>query len=121
MATRDLHDQKILRALEGIEKQLAFQNKILKNASEEPYPNGIIKYQDGNLIRRTLPVFSNPDGTKTPLVPAENINYYVHYVDRTGRDSFIVMDGKKLMTEENAFFLQMAKEILFCYEEGEDK
>lgn len=120
MATRDLHDQKILRALEGIEKQLSFQNKILKNASNEPYPNGIIRYPDGSLIRRTLSVFSNPDGTKTPLVPAENINYYVRYVDRTGRDSCIVMDGKKLMTEENAFFLKMAKEILLCYE-GEKK
>lgn len=117
MATRDLHDQKILRALEGIEKQLSAQNRILKSTLDDPRPNLIIRYQDGNLIRRTLPVFSNSDGTKTPLVPAENINYYVHYVDRTGRDSFIVMDGKKLMTEENAFFLQMAKEILFCYEE----
>lgn len=121
MATRDLHDQKILRALEGIERQLAFQNKILKNASEEPYPNGIIKYQDGSLIRRTLPVFSNPDGTKTPLIPSENISYYVRYVDNSGRDTSAVVTGKSLTMAENAFFLQMVKEILFCYEEGEDK
>ena len=33
MATRDLHDQKILRALEGIEKQLKIQNMILKDVS----------------------------------------------------------------------------------------
>ena len=121
MATRDLHDQKILRALEGIERQLAFQNFILKSPNEQPYPVGVIKGSFGGFTKVILPVFTNSDGTKTPLVPAENINYYVHYVDRTGRDSFIVMDGKKLMTEENAFFLQMAKEILFCYEEGKDK
>lgn len=120
MATRDLHDQKILRALEGIEKQLSAQNKILKNASEEPYPNGIIRYQDGSLIRRTLPVFSNPDGTKTPLIPSENINYYVHYVDNTGRDRTTVINGKALTDNGNEFIITMAKEILFCYE-GEEK
>ena len=35
MATRDLHDQKILRALEGIEKQLKIQNMILKDVSNK--------------------------------------------------------------------------------------
>lgn len=35
MATRDLHDQKILRALEGIEKQLTIQNMILKAVSNK--------------------------------------------------------------------------------------
>lgn len=33
MATRDLHDQKILRALEGIEKQLKVQNGIFGDMS----------------------------------------------------------------------------------------
>lgn len=35
MTTRDLHDQKILRALEGIEKQLTIQNMILKGVSNK--------------------------------------------------------------------------------------
>lgn len=35
MATRDLHDQKILRALEGIEKQLKVQNGIFGDMSAE--------------------------------------------------------------------------------------
>ena len=35
MATRDLHDQKILRALEGIERQLKIQNEILRDVSNK--------------------------------------------------------------------------------------
>lgn len=121
MATRDLHDQKMLRALEGIEKQLAFQNKILKSPNEQPYPVGVIKGSFGGFTKVILPVFTNPDGTKTPLIPSEHIDYYVHYVTNDGRDDFTVVDGKNLTKSENAFFLQMAKEILFCYEEGKDK
>lgn len=121
MATRDLHDKKILRALEGIEKQLSFQNKILNSPNEQPYPVGVIKGSFGDFAKVILPVFTNPDGTKTPLIPSEYIDYYVHYVTNDGKDDSTVVDGKNLTKNENAFFLQMAKEILFCYEEGEDK
>lgn len=116
MATRDLHDQKILRALEGIEKQLSFQNTILKNASNEPHPNGIIRYQDGSLVRRTLSAFVNPDGSKTPLIPSESINYYVFYVNSEGLGTSFILNGKRLLMKENKNFLETAKEILFCYE-----
>ena len=120
MATRDLYEQKILRALEGIEKQLSVQNKILKNTSEEPYPNGIIRYQDGSLVRRTLPVFTNPDGTKTPIIPSEHINYYVRYIDNAGKNRTMVIKGKALADEGNKSLIGVPKEILFCYE-GEEK
>lgn len=116
MATRDLHDQKILRALEGIEKQLSFQNKILNCSNEQPHPIGVIKGSFGGFTKVTLPVFTNPDGTKTPLIPSEYIDYYIHYVDNSGKDTSTVVTGKCLTMAENAFFLQMAKEILFCYE-----
>ena len=48
MATRDLHEQKILRALEGIEKQLKIQNMMLKGVSDKI--ECVAKDKDENML-----------------------------------------------------------------------
>ena len=48
MATRDLHDQKILRALEGIERQLKIQNEIFRDISNKI--NYVTKDKDKNML-----------------------------------------------------------------------
>lgn len=49
MATRDLHDQKILRALEGIEKQLKIQNMILNGVYDKI--KYVVKDKDENISK----------------------------------------------------------------------
>ena len=51
MATRDLHDQKILRALEGIEKQLKVQNGIFGDMSAGVNCNMKCKEKTERLLR----------------------------------------------------------------------
>lgn len=64
MATRDLHDQKILRALEGIEKQLKVQNGIFGDMSAGVNCNMKCKEKDGKIVTSNLRIFTNPDGTE---------------------------------------------------------
>lgn len=54
MATRDLHDQKILRALEGIEKQLKVQNGIFGDMSAGVNCNMKCKEKDGKIVTSNL-------------------------------------------------------------------
>lgn len=74
MATRDLHDQKILRALEGIEKQLKVQNGIFGDMSAGVNCNMKCKEKDGKIVTSNLRIFTNPDGSRHQL-------FHLHMLD----------------------------------------
>ena len=114
MATRDLHDQRILRALEGIEKQLKeFNGNFAKTESDDKKHSLAINYPDGFLMK-TLETFTNSDGTVTPIVPSKSIDYYVRYNDLGGIIRSIVIAGAKLL--ENKVLRINATDIFFCCE-----
>lgn len=102
MATRDLHDQKILRALEGIEKQLKVQNGIFGDMSAGVNCNMKCKEKDGS---------------KTPIVPSVHVRYYVRFTTKSGGDVTNITNGKALWDSNNVEVLNSAIEIYF-YVEG---
>lgn len=118
MATRDLHDQKVLRALEGIEKQLKEFNKNFMKAEVDNKKHTLAICCPDGFLMKTLDTFTNSDGTVTPLIPSKSINYYVRYIDLGRIIRSTVLTGAKLL--ENEFLRINATDIFFCCE-PEDK
>lgn len=116
MATRDLHDQKILRALEGIEKQLKVQNGIFGDMSAGVNCNMKCKEKDGKIVTSNLRIFTNPDGSKTPIVPSVHVRYYVRFTTKSGGDVTNITNGKALWDSNNVEVLNSAIEIYFYIE-----
>lgn len=77
----------------------------------------IIHNPDGFTFEE-VEIFTNSDGTVTPLIPSKNINYYVRYTDMSGIIHSTVTAGSKLL--ENEILRKIATDILFCCE-PEDK
>lgn len=114
MATRDLHDQKVLRALEGIEKQFKEFNKNFMNVEDANKTYKVIIHNPDGFTFEEVEIFTNSDGTVTPLIPSKNINYYVRYTDMSGIIRSTVTAGSKLL--ENEILRKIANDILFCCE-----
>lgn len=108
MATRDL---------EGIEKQLKVQNGIFGDMSAGVNCNMKCKEKDGKIVTSNLRIFTNPDGSKTPIVPSVHVRYYVRFTTKSGGDVTNITNGKALWDSNNIEVLNSAIEIYF-YVEG---
>lgn len=111
---RDLHDQKTLKALQGIENQLKEFNKNFMKVEDSNKKYGVIIHNPDGFTFEEVEVFTNLDGTITPLIPSKNINYYVRYTDMSGIIRSTVITGAKLLKDE--LLRKIATDILFCCE-----
>lgn len=118
MATRDLHDQKTLKALQGIESQLKEFNKNFMEVEDanKKYKVVIHHHPDGFTFEE-VEVFTNSDGTVTPLIPSKNINYYVRYTGVSGIIRSMVITGVKILNNET--LRKIATDIFLCCEPEE--
>lgn len=115
MTTRDLHDQKTLKALQGIESQLKEFNKNFAKAEVNNKKHTLaIHYQDG-ILMKSLDSFTNSDGTVTPIIPSKNIYYYVKYKNVNGGIYSTVITGSQLV-KENEILIELAIDIFFYCE-----
>lgn len=64
-----------------------------------------------------LRIFTNPDGSKTPIVPSAHVRYYVRFTTKSGGDVINITNGKTLWDSNNVEVLNSAIEIYF-YVEG---